>query len=71
MRIAKASCEHGVGMLDTTPGFLSETLEIKNPDRKNLLHTHGEIKEAMQIVAERRRKKTRQSMLQLFANENN
>ena len=53
--IAKAPRKHGIGMLDKTTGFLSETLGIKIPDRKNLLHTHGKIKEAIQIVAERRK----------------
>ena len=55
MRIAKSSREHGVGMLDKTIRFLSESLGIKTPDRKNLLHTHGKIQEAIRIVAARRK----------------
>ena len=54
VRIAKASREHGVGVVDKTLGFLSESLGIKISTRRNMLHTLGKIKEGIRNVKEER-----------------
>ena len=54
VRIAKASRDHGVGIIDKTIGFLSESLEIKISARSNLLRTHAKIKVGIRNVKEQR-----------------
>ena len=54
VRIAKASRDHGVGIIDKTIGFLSESLGIKISARTNLLRTHEKIKVGIRNVKEQR-----------------
>ena len=41
LKIAKASRDHGVGIVDKTVGFISESLGIKMCSKRNVLHTQG------------------------------
>ena len=54
VRIAKASREQGVGIVDKTKGFLSESLGIKTSTRRNLRHTERKVRVAIANIKEQR-----------------
>ena len=51
LRITKASHDHGVGLVDKTVGFLSQSLGIKISSKRNILRTHKKVKVAIKTIA--------------------
>lgn len=51
LKITKASRDNGVGLVDKTVGFLSQSLGIKVSSKRNIIHTHGKVKEAIKTIA--------------------